>query len=336
MKILIVTDAAAPQINGVVRTLEEVAAQIKVLGHEVDFLTFDEFKTFSVSIYPELKLSWNIWNFGNIIKTKSFDTIHIATEGPLGFAARLYCRKHKIKFTSSYHTKMPEYINKFLPFIPQSLVYAYLRWLHKPSTSILVTTQSMKNELIQHKFKNNLVVWSRGVNFDIFNPERKSTPPPFTNVKMLLYVGRLSQEKNIEAFLNLYIPNTVKVIIGDGPERVKLQKEHQAVFLGYKSGSELAKWMANADVFVFPSKTDTFGIVMIEAAACGTPIAAYPVTGPIDFVQQNVNGYLDNDLKTAVLNALKVNRTICYQHIKNNYSWIKCAKILIEESQSTL
>jgi glycosyltransferase involved in cell wall biosynthesis len=187
----------------------------------------------------------------------------------------------------------------------------------------------MKQELIEHKFVAPIVVWSRGVDYAIFNPSQRANS--WSDTKTLLYVGRVSIEKNLEAFLNLDIPGTLKVIVGDGPDRKRLEAQYPyAVFLGYKQGLELAEEIANADVFVFPSKTDTFGIVMIEAAACGTPIAAYPVTGPIDFVKEGVNGSLNQDLSVAIENALKVNRIDCYEYTKSNYSWETCAKIFLD------
>ncbi|MDE1830301.1 MAG: glycosyltransferase family 1 protein [Thaumarchaeota archaeon] len=335
MKILIVTDAWHPQVNGVVRTLDEVGKQLINQGHNVRFLTPLEFRTFAVPTYKEIKLPWNIWKVSSIIKDFNPDAIHIATEGTLGIAARWYCTRHKIEFTSSYHTKFPEYIKLRFPFIPLWLSYKFMRWVHSWSKTILVTTESMKQELIEHKFKAPIVVWSRGVDYEIFNPSRRfnsvhqnENRPP---VKTLLYVGRVSIEKNLEAFLKLEMPNTIKVIVGDGPARKKMEDQYPyTAFLGYKDGIELAMEIANADVFVFPSKTDTFGIVMIEAAACGTPVAAYPVTGPIDFVKDGINGSLNENLEQAIKTALTIDRKCCYEYTKANYSWEYCAKIFFD------
>lgn len=329
MKILIVTDAWYPQVNGVVRTLDEIAKILRNQEHEVEFLTPDQFKTFPTPSYPEIKMAWNVWTLAKKIRTINPDAIHIATEGTLGVAARFFCAWNKIPYTSSYHTKLPEYIHIRYPLISESLVYCFLRWLHRESKAILVTTPSMLRELTEHNFKPRIVVWNRGADYNVFNPSHRK--PSWLDTKILLYAGRISIEKNITAFLDLKIPNTIKVVVGDGPllESLKSKYTHVA-FLGYRTGVELAEVMANADVFVFPSKTDTFGIVMIEAAGCGTPIAAYPVTGPIDFVVEGKNGSLNEDLTTAIEKALQVSREDCYQHTKSNYSWEYCAKIFLD------
>lgn len=328
MKILIVTDAWFPQINGVVRTLEQTGKQLEQQGHDVVYLThqWPGLKTFPLPTYPEIKLVWNIWKIGDIIREIQPDAIHIATEGTLGMAARSFCYFHKLPITSSYHTKTPEYIKERFPWFPLALGYWFMRWLHRDSRAVLVTTESMKKELDSYSLHKNLVVWTRGTDYSVFNPQRRTVET--TKEKTLLYVGRVSVEKNIEAFLDIHIPNTHKVVVGDGPQLQELKDKYFGVnFVGAKTGVELAEYFANADVFVFPSKTDTFGIVMIEAAGCGTPIAAYPVTGPIDFVVNGINGYLDEDLQTAIELALRVDRCLCHEYTKNHYSWELCASI---------
>lgn len=330
MKILIVTDAWHPQVNGVVRTLDEVGKELVKMGHEVSYITPDLFSTIPTPSYPEIRLAVNVWKVPTMIREARADVVHIATEGPLGATARMYCAIKKIPFTTSYHTKMPEYVHMRYPFIPESFMYAYMKWLHKPSRAILVTTDSMKRELTEHGFKNNLVVWSRGVNYDVFNDVGHIN---HDDTKVLLYVGRVSVEKNIEAFLDVKVNDVVKIVVGDGPKQYvdQLKAKYKDVpFVGYKTGNELAHFVKNADVFVFPSKSDTFGIVMIEATACGTPVAAYPVTGPIDFIVNDVNGYMDDDLSFAIQKCLHVNRNKCADYTKQNYSWKRCAEIFLE------
>lgn len=331
MKILIVTDAWFPQVNGVVTTLTNVGGVLEKRGHVVEYLTHRDFRTFPTPTYKEIRLAWDVWNVGPKIREFAPDVIHIATEGTLGITTRIYCTRHKIPFTTSYHTKTPEYIKARAKFVPLSWGYAFMRWLHKPSSAILVTTQSMKEELTEWGFdESKLIVWSRGVDHEIFNPaRRKENFFGQGGQTVLLYAGRVSIEKNLEAFLSEHTPNAIKVVVGDGPDRKDLEKKFSnTLFVGYKMGIDLAECMASADVFVFPSRSDTFGIVMIESAACGTPIAAYPVTGPKDFVVNDVNGYMSNNLQKAVATAQFINRVGCHDHTKANYTWDACADIM--------
>lgn len=328
MKILIVTDAWLPQINGVVTTLRELQTELERQDHEVEFLTPAFFKTLKLPKYPEIELAYDVWSIASILRWIPFDAIHIATpEGPIGFFMAMYCRRKKIPFTTAYHTKMPEYL-KLHSKIPTWLTYAFLRVAHNKSESILVPTKGMVEELKQHKFKQRLVVWTRGADETIFNPQHRNGS--FVKTKILLYAGRVSDEKNLESFLKLDTPNAIKVVVGDGPARAKLETKYEAAWVGYLFGKDLAAAMACADVFVFPSKTDTFGIVMIEAAYCGTPIAAYPVTGPKDFVKEGINGSLDEDLGEAIKKALAIDRKGCVEFTKSNFSWKKCAKIFLD------
>jgi len=332
MKILIVTDAWDPQVNGVVKTLQATGKELEKKGHEVVYLTpsHPKFKTFPTPSYPEIRLVWNLWHVGKIIKEIKPDAIHIATEGTLGMAARTFCYRKKLPITSSYHTKTPEYINKRLPWFPLSWGYRFMRWLHRDSRAVLVTTESMKKELDAWSLHPKMVVWSRGVDLELFNPDIRWNKPPH-HLNSLVYVGRVSVEKNLEAFLDLNIPNSNKIIVGDGPDRKQLEEKYtDAQFIGYRHGEELAKCFADADVFVFPSKTDTFGIVMIEANACGTPVAAYPVTGPKDFVENGVNGFLEENLDDAILKCLSLNRDDIRKFAEENYAWSHSAEIFEE------
>lgn len=334
MKVLIVTDAWHPQVNGVVTTLDNIGVKIDARGHQVEYLTPDNYKIkVPLPTYPEIKIALDVWRTGKLIRQAEADHIHIATEGTIGVSARVFCAKNDIPFTTSYHTKMPEYVHARAKWISEERVYKFLRWLHKPSSNILVTTPSMREELRENGFINDITVWGRGADTSVFNSSHRvrAINPP---VKMLLYVGRVSKEKNLEAFLSHQIPKTRTVIVGDGPDREALERKYpHAEFVGYKQGEELAWWYANADVFVFPSKTDTFGIVMIEANACGTPVAAYPVTGPKDFVLNGFNGHTSPHLDVAIINAMHVNRKNCEQHANNNHTWAACAKILLDAAE---
>ena len=332
MKILIVTDSWHPLVNGVVFTLENTAKTLELWGHEVVFIhpSLPEFKTFPLIGYPEIRLAWNVWKVGGMIQQIKPDAIHIATEGTLGLAARTFCYRKKLPITSSYHTKTPEYIKHRLPWFPLSWGYRFMRWLHRDSRTVLVTTDSMRQELDAWTLHKNLVVWSRGADLELFHPSLRWNKPA-DSPRNLVYVGRVSIEKNLESFLDLDIPNTRKIIVGDGPDRNRLEAAYpDALFTGYKHGETLARAYADGDVFVFPSKTDTFGIVMIEANACGTPVAAYPVTGPKDFVVNGKNGYLNDDLQTAIEQCFTLNREDVRQYAEERYSWESSAKTFFD------
>ncbi|CAN5896953.1 glycosyltransferase family 1 protein [soil metagenome] len=250
------------------------------------------------------------------------DAVHIATEGPIGLAVRRYCKRRRLGFTSSYHTQFAEYVRMRAP-IPIAWSYAYLRWFHGLATYTLVPTGSVQQLLLAHGFKN-VVVWSRGVDTDLFRPRPKGfldAPRPIA-----MYTGRVAVEKNIEAFLALDLPGS-KFVVGDGPDLPDLRERYPAVrFVGWKRGEELASYLAAADVFVFPSRTDTFGLVLLEAMACGVPVAAYPVTGPIDVVVPNQTGFLNEDLRQAALDALKLDGKACTDYARV-FSWRRCAKV---------
>jgi len=318
MKIMMVTDAWEPQVNGVVRTLKSTARELRAMGHTVDFLTPLEFVTVLCPTYPDIRLS--LFASGKVLRRLSefdSDALHIATEGPLGTAARRFALRRGVPFTTAYHTRFPEYVRARIG-IPLSWTYAFLRWFHGPAEAVMAPTAVVTRDLESYGFRN-VVTWSRGVDLDIFRPlksERlKSTPPIF------LYVGRVAVEKNIEAFLELDLPGS-KWVVGAGPALKRIQARYPKVnYLGVLSQHELAQVYASADVFVFPSKTDTFGLVLLEAMACGLPVAAYPVTGPLDVIgDSKTAGVMHEDLRTACLEALKLRREDAASHARK-FSW---------------
>ncbi len=317
MKIMIVTDAWEPQVNGVVRTLKATRAELESLGHRVEFLTPLEFRTIPCPTYPDIRLSL-LPGAGVAARIRAFDpdALHIATEGPLGMAARGFALEHDRPFTTAYHTRFPEYVQARFAF-PLSWTYAFLRWFHGPSKAVMAPTQVVKRDLDARGFAN-VKLWSRGVDHAIFKPQRcdrLQTKPP-----IFLYVGRVAVEKNIEAFLALDLPGS-KWVAGVGPALEGFKARYANVnFLGVLNQHELAEIYASADVFVFPSKTDTFGLVLLEAMACGLPVAAYPVTGPVDVITDPKAGALDHDLRTACLRALELKREDVAQYAKR-FSW---------------
>lgn len=311
MKIAIVTDAWRPQTNGVVRTLATTVEVATRLGHEVLVIEPGLFRTFPCPTYPEIRLAWMPYrNLARRLKAFAPDAVHIATEGTLGAAARTWCLRQGRPFTTSYHTQFPEYVRARVP-IPLAVSYAHLRRFHGAAERTLVATPSMQRQLENRGFRN-MVRWSRGVDLELFQPRDKgflAYPRPIS-----LYCGRVAVEKNVEDFLRLDLPGT-QVIVGDGPARAQLEAAYpRAVFAGYRFGEELARYVGAADVFVFPSRTDTFGLVLLEAMACGVPIAAYPVTGPIDVVRNGVTGILNEDLRAATLEALQLRSADCRDH----------------------
>ncbi|HKJ10473.1 MAG TPA: glycosyltransferase family 1 protein [Gammaproteobacteria bacterium] len=308
MKIAIVTDAWKPQVNGVVRTLARTGEELQARGYRVCFVTPQSFTTVPCPTYPSIRLAlWPGRRLADLLDRCAPTAVHIATEGPLGLAARAYCRSRGLAFTSSYHTQFPEYVRLRAP-VPLALSYRFLRWFHGAARRTLVATPSMRRQLVGHGFRN-VVIWSRGVDTELFRPRAKDylqAPRPIA-----MYVGRVAVEKNIEAFLALDLPGT-RYVVGDGPDLDTLRRRHPQVrFTGFKFGEELARHLAAADVFVFPSRTDTFGLVMLEAMACGVPVAAYPVTGPVDVVREGVTGVLDEDLRRATLQALELSARAC-------------------------
>ena len=321
MKILIITDAWAPQVNGVVRTLTSTITELEKLGHRIHVVSPDQFKNLPCPTYPEIRLAipFNI-KLNRIIKKFQPDAIHIATEGPLGLYARILLPTKSIAFTTSFATKFPEYINDRFGISPK-FSYRIFRWFHGKSQAVMVATRSVKKELSAKGF-NNIVMWGKGVDKTIFFPRDKSFIKDQRPI--LLYTGRVAVEKNIEAFLSLEMAGT-KYVVGDGPQLESLKRRFPKTrFVGAKHGNELAQYYAAADVFVFPSRTDTFGLVMIEAMACGVPVAAYPVTGPLDVITGSGAGMLDEDLKTAVKKALHIEPKKCVA-FSQQFSWEQSA-----------
>jgi len=313
MRIAIVTDAWEPQVNGVVRTLKAVRAELEGQGHEVRVISPDLFYSLPCPTYPEIRLAMaRTVTVGTMIADFAPDAIHLATEGPLCVAARRWCLRRRIPFTTAYHTQFPDYAAKRTG-MPAEWFWRYIRWFHAPSSAVLVSTASVRAILRAHGI-DRLRHWGRGVDLSCFTPDAPP-PPNFAGLPrpIQLYVGRVAVEKNIEAFLDSSHSGT-KVVVGDGPARAALEAAHpDTLFLGALSGAVLAGAYAGADVFVFPSRTDTFGLVMIEALACGTPVAAYPVTGPIDVIEERV-GALDDDLNAAIRRALTRDRADCAAH----------------------
>jgi glycosyltransferase involved in cell wall biosynthesis len=307
LRVLVVTDAWTPQLNGVVRTLEMLGQELRALGHDVRYATPQGRFTIPLPTYSEIRLAvFPRRGLEKLFRDFAPDAVHIATEGTMGMSARAICLRHGIAFTTSFHTRFPEYVRARFPIVPQSLVYRWLRWFHAPATAMMVATTSLKRELEGHGFRN-LRVWSRGVDVETFRriPD-VSLPYPHP---IWINVGRVAVEKNIEAFLALDLPGT-KVVIGDGPARTALSHRYpDAKFLGPMTGDALVRAYSSSDVFVFPSRTDTFGLVMLEAMACGLPVAAYPVQGPTDAVGGAPGAILDNDLRAACLQALAIARS---------------------------
>jgi glycosyltransferase involved in cell wall biosynthesis len=322
MRIMIVTDAWYPQTNGVVSTLAQTAAWLGRFGHEVRIINPRDFRNVACPTYPEIRLSILPYRrLQRSILAYSPQALHIATEGPLGLSARRFCLRHGMRFTTSYHTQFPQYLRARFP-LPLSVSYRALRWFHGAAERCMVSTASVRRDLETHGFKN-LAAWRRGVDTQIFKPHPKgflALPRPIA-----AYVGRIAVEKNIEAFLKMDWAGT-KIVIGDGPERPRLEKQFpDAVYLGYRFGEDLAMHLAAADVMVFPSRTDTFGLVNLEAMACGVPVAAYPVTGPIDVVEDGLTGALDLDLAAAARRALNVDPKICRERALKS-GWDVCSR----------
>jgi glycosyltransferase involved in cell wall biosynthesis len=324
MKLLLISDAWDPQTNGVVTTYKNMLAEFQAMGLDTEVIHPGLFRNIPLPGYSEINLALDIWRLGKMIENANADFIHVSVEGPLGLAARRWLNKRKLRYTTSFHTRFPEYLHERIPLVPIKLGYQFIRWFHARSAKILVTTKTMQRDLATYGFEN-MVVWGRGVDTQLFKPNKKLQNDPVDPV--FLYVGRVAVEKNIEAFLKLKLPGR-KIIIGDGPSRPSLQKKYPDVnFIGYRYGNALAEQFANADVFVFPSRTDTFGLVMLEAMACGTPVAAYPVPGPIDVVTPDITGILNENLEAAALQALTLNRKHCREYALTR-SWRACAETM--------
>jgi len=318
VRIALVSDAWAPQVNGVVRTLTALIGELNRRGHHVTSITPDLFTTIPCPTYPEIRLALRpTRKIGTLMEEARPEAIHITTEGPLGFAARRYCLRRGYGFTTAFHTRFPEYVAARFR-VPPAWSYALMRRFHAPSHGVMVATETVRRELATRGF-GNLRRWSRGVDAALYDPARRGDflglPRP-----IFLTVGRVAVEKNTAAFLELDLPGS-RVVVGDGPMLAELRRRHPDVhFLGKREGVELARLYASADVFVFPSRTDTFGLVLLEALASGVPVAAYPVPGPLDVIGDSGAGVLDDDLRTAALGALEIPRERCRAHALC-YTW---------------
>lgn len=325
LRIAIVTDAAAPQVNGVVRTLTQLGKELEKLGAQVMYITPDLFRTFPLPTYKEIRVAMGAKRrVAQLLEDFKPNAIHIATEGPLGLAARRYCLQNDRAFTTSFHTRFPEYLHARFR-VPEKWTYALIRRFHAPATTVMAATPLLIKELEARGF-GNIRLWSRGVDTNIFKPlPIQNKQKPTAKQPVWLYVGRVAVEKNIDAFLELDLPGK-KRVVGEGPRLDFLKRKFpETEFPGALFGQELALAYAEADCFVFPSKTDTFGLVLIEALASGTPVAAYPVQGPLDVIGDAPVGRLDPDLKIACLAALKTDPDTCRTYAMT-FSWEACTR----------
>jgi len=330
-KILIITDNLPNQINGVVTTYKNIEAHAILDGYDFVYLNPGDFSYVNCPGYNEVKIAYPR-AMGKKIKEICPTYIHIATEGPLGLCARQYLDKRGLRYNTAYHTKFPEGIKK-LTGVPEFITWAYVRWFHKHSGKVLTTTDTMVNDLLDHGFQNNVIPWTRGVDRDIFNNSQRIASA--SGGPTLVCVSRVSKEKNLDDFCKIQYPGARKIMVGDGPYMSELALKYPDVeFVGFKTGLELAYYYANADVFVFPSKWETFGLVMIEAMACGTPVAAYPAPGPLDVVDIGKTGYLGEDLNYNISCCLTLDRKDVIIH-SQKWSWEKAWEIFRDNMIST-
>lgn len=326
LRILVVSDAWMPQVNGVVVTLRHTIHELERMGHVVETLVPTGFRSLPCPSYPEIRLSLFVRDeVARRIKAFAPDALHIATEGPLGLAARAHCLQTGRAFTTAYHTQFPEYVHSRLR-VPLGMTYAWMRRFHAPAHTTMVPTPAVRDRLAARGF-SHLALWSRGVDTALYRPGPHMTRG--LQRPVFLYVGRLAVEKNLDAFLSLDLPGT-KWVVGNGPARADLERRYPgATFMGSRSGHALAWYYRQADVFVFPSRTDTFGLVLLEAMASGTPVAAFPVTGPIDVVRHGVSGVLDHDLRAAALRALDLSREDARAHAEAS-SWARATEEFLQ------
>ena len=316
MRILIVTDAWTPQVNGVVTCLSSLKQELMRLGHVVKVLSPKDFRSVPCPTYKEIPLVWDLWRVGPAIQAFAPDCVHLATEGPLGWAARLWLKRRGLAFSTAIHTRFPEYVTTRFPSVPLHWGYALLRHFHAPSQAVLVTTERLYEGFSALGFAS-LKIWRKGVDAELFYP---SEQVPSKALPVFLYVGRVALEKNLRAFLDLALPG-IKRVVGDGPECEALQQEYPEVeFSGYLFAAELREAYQQASVLVFPSLTDTYGLVMVEAIACGTPVAAFPVAGPLDVIVEGVSGAMSDDLQAACMAALSLDRERCSSTVQE-HSW---------------
>jgi len=329
MRILVATDAWRPQLNGVVRTYERVCEEAQKLGADIAFLTPSEFTTIPAPTYPEIRLAIPRFSIvRRVFADVQPDAVHIATEGPVGWMARAHCLKKRIPFTTSFHTRFPEYLKPRFG-LPESWTYRVLRVFHNSGAGVMVATPSLAEELAGLGF-DRILPWTRGVDTTMFAPRPVRR---FGEAPVFLYVGRVAVEKNIQAFLDLDLPGK-KVVVGDGPQLAELKGRYPGVvFTGRQTGEDLAASYASADVFVLPSLTETFGIVQLEAMASGLPVAAYPVTGPKDLVVPGVTGVLAGDLRQAAVGALSLDRAVVRARALE-FSWENAARLFLANIES--
>jgi glycosyltransferase involved in cell wall biosynthesis len=321
--ILIVTDNLPEQINGVVTTYKNIEAMAIRDNYRVVYLDPGRFRYVDCPGYNEVKIAFPR-KVGQILEEIAPDHIHIATEGPVGLRVRQYLDKHNIRYNTAYHTRFPEGLRKLFG-IPEAITWPLIRWFHKHSGKVLTTTDTMVRELRDHGFDGDIVPWTRGVDRSVFRPDLRVERT--TTKKTLVCVARVSKEKNLEDFFELDYVDGHKIMVGDGPMLETYKKQYPDVeFVGFKTGQELAEYYANADAFVFPSRWETFGIVMIEAMACGTPVAAYPCPGPQDVIDEGITGCMNHNLKQAVEDALMLNRTQVW-HGSQRWSWERAWEI---------
>ncbi|HWP01577.1 MAG TPA: glycosyltransferase family 1 protein [Methylococcus sp.] len=318
LRIAILTDAWHPQINGVVTTLTRTAAELERMGHTVELIGPERFRNYPCPGYPDVRLAFLCGpSLRRILEEFQPDAIHLATEGAVGFAARRYCRARGFHYTTSFHSRFPEYLHMRIG-LPLSVSYGYLRWFHRRSRRILVATESLGEELRRRGFAPPWALWPRGVDTALFRPRRKDFLPDPRPI--FLYAGRVAVEKNVEDFLRLDLPGT-RYVVGDGPQRAELQARYPEVrFTGFLTGERFACHLAAADVLVFPSRTDTFGLIALEALACGVAVAAYPVPGPQDVLRDPAVAVLDEDLGGAALRALRLDPRTCRRYALQ-FSW---------------
>lgn len=328
MRIAIVTDAWAPQVNGVVRTLQAVRRELEAGGHEVLVVSPDQYASMPCPTYPEIRLAFaRARGVGERLASFGAEAIHLATEGPLCLAARRWCQANGVAFTTAYHTQFPDYVAARTG-VPPEWVWRYIRWFHAPSKAILASTPSIRRTLVDHGLPQ-VRHWGRGVDLSAFGPDVTPSPALAHLPRPIqLYVGRVAVEKNIGAFLASTYPGT-KVVVGEGPARAELQARHpDVIFTGALFGDALASTYRAADVFVFPSRTDTFGLVMIEALACGTPVAAYPVTGPVDVLTPET-GAMAERIEDAIAAALRLDRAACAAY-GAGFTWAASARQFLD------
>ena len=327
-KLLIVSDAWLPQVNGVVRTLQTTVRHLTGFGVDIEVVGPNRFRNAPLPTYPEIRLALTRTSeIGRIIERFAPDAVHIATEGPLGWLTRRWMQQQSLPFTTSFHTMFPQYV-EMRTGIPERYGFAMLRRFHDAAARTMVSTNNLRSLLAANHFEN-LAIWPRGVDTELFKPSADNTLGLEGARPHLFYIGRVAVEKNLETFLSLATPGT-KFVVGDGPARQELEKKYPATrFLGTKHGAELVAHYNAADVFVFPSLTDTLGLVMLEAMACGVPVAAFPVLGPLDVIGDSRAGVMANDLKLAVEQAAALDRSVCRPRALE-FSWDSASRRFLE------